>query len=135
MPSARCATWATVYSPPERRTQATFTTQSGWIVTVDILDAQRKVDNTDAFWLRFDIWDPVAGAAAALGTEGAEGAMGDARRWLDGVADRLGPAHGLRLAERLGGLLAALGQGQCRIRVFLFGGLEAGRELIEIMLG
>ena len=36
-------------------TQTTFTTQSGWIVTVDILDAQRKVDNTDAFWLRFDV--------------------------------------------------------------------------------
>ncbi len=36
-------------------TRATFTTQSGWIVTVDILDAGRKVDNTDAFWLRFDV--------------------------------------------------------------------------------
>lgn len=36
-------------------TQATFTTQSGWIVTVDVLDAQRKVDNTDAFWLRLDV--------------------------------------------------------------------------------
>jgi DNA repair protein RecN (Recombination protein N) len=30
----------------------------------------------------------VAKAAAALGTEGAEGLMGDARRWLDGVIDR-----------------------------------------------
>jgi len=30
----------------------------------------------------------VARAVAALGLDGAEGAMGDARRWLDGVADR-----------------------------------------------
>ncbi|MDF1737070.1 MAG: DUF4340 domain-containing protein [Minwuia sp.] len=36
-------------------TQTTFTTQSGWIVTVDVRDAGRKVDNTDAFWLRFDV--------------------------------------------------------------------------------
>jgi len=36
-------------------TRTTFTTQSGWIVAVDLLDAGRKVDNADAFWLRFDI--------------------------------------------------------------------------------
>lgn len=36
-------------------TQAVFTAQNGWIVTVDVLNAGRKVDNTDAFWLRFDV--------------------------------------------------------------------------------
>ncbi len=66
--------------------------------------------------------------------------------WCGGVgadvhlAARVGQAQrtnslGDRLAERLGGLLAALGQGQCRIRVFLFGGLGAGRALIGIMPG
>jgi DNA repair protein RecN (Recombination protein N) len=46
----------------------------------------------------------VARAAAALGLEGAEGAMGDARRWLDGVVDR---AEG-GLDEALGALERAL---------------------------
>ncbi|MEC3861948.1 DNA repair protein RecN [Mesobacterium sp. TK19101] len=46
------------------------------------------------------IQDDIARACQALGTEGAEGAMGDALRWLDGVADR---AEG-----QLDGALAAL---------------------------
>lgn len=36
-------------------TRTIFETQSGWIVTVDVLDAGRKVDNADGFWLRFDV--------------------------------------------------------------------------------
>jgi len=32
--------------------------------------------------------DDISRAAAALGLEGAEGAMGDARRWLDGLSDK-----------------------------------------------
>ena len=49
----------------------------------ETLDARRRLMQA-AERMRAD----VARAAAALGTEGAEGAMGDARRWLDGVADR-----------------------------------------------
>ncbi|MDF1719422.1 MAG: DUF4340 domain-containing protein [Minwuia sp.] len=36
-------------------TRTVFETQSGWIVTVDLVDAGRKTDNADAFWLRFDV--------------------------------------------------------------------------------
>ncbi len=36
-------------------TRTVFETQSGWIVTVDLVDAGRKVDNADGFWLRFDV--------------------------------------------------------------------------------
>ncbi len=49
----------------------------------ETLDARRRLMQA-AERMRAD----VARAVAALGTDGAEGAMGDARRWLDGVADR-----------------------------------------------
>ncbi|MBF9061248.1 AAA family ATPase, partial [Rhodobacterales bacterium HKCCSP123] len=47
------------------------------------LDARRRLMQA-AERMRSD----VARAAAALGLEGAEGAMGDARRWLEGVSDK-----------------------------------------------
>ncbi len=47
------------------------------------LDARRRLMQGAA-----RIRDDIARAAQALGTEGAEGAMLDARRWLDGAADR-----------------------------------------------
>lgn len=63
------------------------------------LDARRRLMQA-AERMRTDI----ARAAAALGADGAEGAMGDARRWLDGVAER---AEG-GLDEALGALDRAL---------------------------
>jgi DNA repair protein RecN (Recombination protein N) len=61
----------------------------------ETLDARRRLMQA-AERMRGD----VARAAAALGLEGAEGAMGDARRWLEGVSDK---AEGA-----LDGALAAL---------------------------
>jgi DNA repair protein RecN (Recombination protein N) len=49
----------------------------------ETLDARRRLMQ-GAERMRND----VARAAAALGLEGAEGAMGDARRWLEGVSDK-----------------------------------------------
>jgi DNA repair protein RecN (Recombination protein N) len=49
----------------------------------ETLDARRRLMQA-AEGMRGD----VARAAAALGLEGAEGAMGDARRWLEGVSDK-----------------------------------------------
>jgi len=63
------------------------------VAELDTLDPQPGEENTldtrrrlmqGAERMRSD----VARAIAALGLDGAEGAMGDARRWLDGVADR-----------------------------------------------
>ena len=45
-------------------------------------------------------WRPAA--LAALGPDGAEGAMGDALRWLEGAAEGVG--------DRLDGAVAALGR-------------------------
>ena len=61
----------------------------------EALDTQRRLMQ-QAERIREDI----ARAGAALGNDGAEGAMGDAMRWLEGVADR---AEG-----KLDGALAAL---------------------------
>jgi DNA repair protein RecN (Recombination protein N) len=72
----------------------------------DALDAERRLMQA-AERIRED----VARAAQALGLEGAEGAMSDAARWLDGVTDR---AEG-RLDEALGALERArneLGEAQ-----------------------
>jgi DNA repair protein RecN (Recombination protein N) len=59
------------------------------------------------------IREDIARAAQALGTDGAEGAAGDALRWLEGVADK---AEG-----RLDGALAALSRALVELD-------EAGRE-------
>ena len=78
----------------------------------EALDARRRLMQA-AERMRAD----VARAAAALGNDGAEGAMGDARRWLDGVADR---AEG-GLDEALAALdraLVELGEAQAGVERF-----------------
>jgi DNA repair protein RecN (Recombination protein N) len=78
----------------------------------EALDARRRLMQA-AERMRAD----VARAAAALGSDGAEGAMGDARRWLDGVADR---AEG-GLDEALAALdraLVELGEAQAGVERF-----------------
>ncbi len=69
------------------------------------LDARRRLMQAGQ-----RIGDDVAKAAAALGPgEGAEGRMGDALRWLEGVADRAGDALDAPI-EALGRALAELGE-------------------------
>ena len=63
----------------------------------DTLDARRRMMQ-GAERIREDI----ARAHAALGPDGAEGAMGDALRWLEGAAEGVG--------DRLDGAVAALGR-------------------------
>lgn len=76
------------------------------------LDARRRLMQA-AEKMRAD----VARAAAALGPEGAEGAMGDARRWLDGVAARAegGLDEALAALERA---LVELGEAQAGVERF-----------------
>jgi DNA repair protein RecN (Recombination protein N) len=76
------------------------------------LDARRRLMQA-AEKMRAD----VARAAAALGLEGAEGAMGDARRWLDGVAARAegGLDDALAALERA---LVELGEAQTGVERF-----------------
>lgn len=76
------------------------------------LDARRRLMQS-AERMRAD----VARAAAALGVDGAEGAMGDARRWLDTVADRAegGLDDALAALERA---LVELGEAQAGVARF-----------------
>lgn len=76
------------------------------------LDARRRLMQA-AEKMRAD----VARASAALGFEGAEGAMGDARRWLDGVAARAegGLDAALAALERA---LVELGEAQASVERF-----------------
>jgi len=54
-------------------TRTVFEAQNGWIVTVDVLDAGRKVDNADGFWLRFDVqFDPERIVQPKPGLDGKE---------------------------------------------------------------
>ncbi|PWK60504.1 DNA repair protein RecN [Roseicyclus mahoneyensis] len=78
----------------------------------DALDIRRRLMQ-GAARMRED----VARAAAALGLDGAEGAMGDARRWLDGVADRAegGLDAALSALERA---LVELGEAQSGVERF-----------------
>jgi DNA repair protein RecN (Recombination protein N) len=68
----------------------------------------------------------VARAAAALSPEGAEGQMGDARRWLDGLTDRAdgGLDGALAALERA---MVELGEAQSEVAGFAEAGLQPRR--------
>ena len=64
------------------------------------------------------IRDDIARAHALLGGEGAEAAMGDAMRWLDGVSDQAGEALDAPLAA-LGRAMIELGDAQAGVEACL----------------